>query len=77
MCLERGNEPAGANWWAQAKFWEQELPYWLEDMCYMKQPSSGPTVSPEFYNRPGGEHRPAVPVGPFDAAPSPDNEDLY
>jgi hypothetical protein len=37
-CLANGNEPTGAHFWAQPKFWAHELPVWLEDGGYLTPP---------------------------------------
>jgi hypothetical protein len=73
------SEPAGAHFWAQALFWEQELPFILKDRGYLQHESydySSRPISDEEWER---EERlfqnQGVPMLPDDMPPSPDYED--
>lgn len=74
-CLDQGgNVPTGANFWAQAKFWEEELPYWLVNMRYMEPvgPKAAEAFSATYSLGPEGG-----PTAPFNALPPPDEDGIY
>jgi hypothetical protein len=75
--------PEGAHWWAQANFWQEELPVLMEDRGYLTPEGgyggqglhAGPLSDEEWEKQMRLEQSRGVPMQPEDADPCPDYED--